>query len=365
VVHWDLPRTPSSAALLTQLGVERGVPEEVTLRGTGLRPEQLDDPSGEVSAAQELQIIENLLDALDDPPGLGLEAGVRYHLTTYGIWGFALISSPTMRSAIATGLRYLDLTFAFCRIRAEVSGDDLRLVLDTPDIPARLRRFVVERDCAAIQTIQRELFAGPIPIRQIGFAFAAPTGVERYVDVFGIEPVFDADETVALVDPALLDRPLPQADAHATALAQAQCEELLTRRQARAGVAGQVRNLLLSRPADPPGSTEVAAVLHLSDRTLRHHLAHEGTSFRQLLDEVRERLAEELLVTGGLPVAEVARRLGYVEVSSFSQAFRRWKGVGPRAYLARSEVRPSPPPVTTGASRPGTGRRSPSPTAPR
>ena len=45
--------------------------------------------------------------------------------------------------------------------------------------------------------------------------------------------------------------------------------------------------------------------------------------------------AEELLVTGGLSVAEVAERLGYVEVSSFSQAFRRWKGVGPRAYRAR------------------------------
>ena len=360
MVHWDLPRTPASASLLARLGREHGVPEEVTLRGTGLRGEQLDDPGGEVSATQELRIIENLLDALDDPPGLGLEAGVRYHLTTYGIWGFALISSPTMRSAIRTGLRYLDLTFAFCRIQAAETGEDLRLVLDTPDIPARLRRFVVERDCAAIQTIQRELFAGPIPIRQISFAFPAPASIDRYAEVFGLDPVFDADETAALVDPALLDRPLPQADAHATALAQAQCEELLTRRQARAGFAGQVRNLLLSRPADPPGETEVAASLHLSDRTLRHHLASEGTSFRLLLDEVRERLAEELLVTGGLPVAEVARRLGYVEVSSFSQAFRRWKGMGPRAYLARSGARPSPPPVIA-TSAP----RSPSPTEPR
>ena len=48
--------------------------------------------------------------------------------------------------------------------------------------------------------------------------------------------------------------------------------------------------------------------------------------------EIREQLAEELLVTGGLSVAEVAGRLGYREVSSFSQAFRRGKGVGPRAY---------------------------------
>jgi AraC-like DNA-binding protein len=345
VVHWDLPRTPASASLLAELGFERGVPEEMVLRDTGLRREHLDDPNGEVSAAQELRIIENLLDALGDSPGLGLAAGVRYHLTTYGIWGFALISSPTMRSAIATGLRYLNLTFAFCEIWADETGGNLRLVLDTPDIPARLRRFVIERDCAAIQTVQREVFAGALalPIRQISFAFPAPQAVEEYHAVFDIELVFDANQTTALVDPAFLDQPLPQADVHASKLALAQCEELLTRRQDRAGVAGQVRSLLLARLSEPPDEVEVAATLHLSDRTLRHRLGIEGTSFRALLEEVRERLAEELLVTGGLPVAEVAKRLGYVEVSSFSQAFRRWKGVGPRAYLARLEVRPSPP----------------------
>ncbi len=365
MVHWDLPRTPASAALLARLGVERGVPEELTLRGTGLERQQLDDPSGEISAAQELRIIENLLDALDHPRGLGLEAGVRYHLTTYGIWGFALVSSPTMRSAIRIGLHYLDLTFAFCRIQAVADRADLRLVLDAPDIPARLRWFVLERDSAAIRTIQRELFAEPIPVREIRFSFPAPASVARYVEVFGLEPVFDAEETVALVDPALLDRPLPQADTHATALAQAQCEELLTRRQARAGLAGQVRTLLLSRPADPPDESEVSAILHLSDRTLRHRLAREHTSFRRLLDEVRSRLAEELLLTGGLPVAEVARRLGYAEVSSFSQAFRRWKGVGPRAYLVRAGSRTPTPPVTPGPTPPATDRRSPSATAPR
>ncbi|MEU1432094.1 helix-turn-helix domain-containing protein [Nocardia sp. NPDC005746] len=32
------------------------------------------------------------------------------------------------------------------------------------------------------------------------------------------------------------------------------------------------------------------------------------------------------------PVAEIAQRLGHLEVSSFSRAFRRWKGMGPRAF---------------------------------
>ena len=59
-------------------------------------------------------------------------------------------------------------------------------------------------------------------------------------------------------------------------------------------------------------------------------------TFRGLLDETREQRAEEFLVTGRMPVAG---RLGYAEVSSFSQAFRRWKSVGPREFRARQLAR--------------------------
>jgi AraC-like DNA-binding protein len=48
----------------------------------------------------------------------------------------------------------------------------------------------------------------------------------------------------------------------------------------------------------------------MSTRTLRRKLGEAGTSFRSLLDEVREALAEELLTTGALTVDDVATRLG-------------------------------------------------------
>jgi AraC-like DNA-binding protein len=89
---------------------------------------------------------------------------------------------------------------------------------------------------------------------------------------------------------------MPQANAHAQALAQEQCRELLDRSSARTGVAGRVRDLLLARPADPPTAEHVARELMMSSRTLRERLAAERTSYRELLDEIRERLAEEMLI---------------------------------------------------------------------
>jgi AraC-like DNA-binding protein len=337
MVRWDVMRAPMSVQLLITLGSERGVPAEICLARTGLREEVLREPNVEVSAKQELTVVANLVSALGDPPGLGIEAGVRYHLTTYGIWGFALISSPTWRSAIRVGLRHIDLTFAFCRFSAREEDDHrMHLVRDTPDIPPPLQRFVVERDSAAVQTLQQEVFSSPIPIQEVTYTFGAPPGgAARYAEIFGVTPRFDAEENTVGLPPEILDVPLPQANEHTTAMAQAQCRELLAKRLVRTGLAGQVRDHLVTRLAAPPDLDRVAASLHMSDRTLRRRLADEGVSFRGLLDEIREQLAAELLITGGLSVAEVAERLGYVEVSSFSQAFRRWKGVGPRDYRSR------------------------------
>jgi AraC-like DNA-binding protein len=344
MVRWDVERPPMSVQLLIRLGADHGLSARVCLESTGLAEEGLSDTGATVSARQELTIIANLLRALGDPPGLGLEAGIRYHLTTYGIWGFAMISSPTWRSAIDIGLKYLDLTFAFTRIQARDRGEEFHLVLDTPDIPLALQRFVIERDSAAIQTIQHELFASPIHLREVSYAFAAPEpGAGRYAEIFGVMPTFGAPECAVGIPPEILDLPLPQANEHTTAIAREQCRQLLARRPARAGVAGRVRDQLLARTAAPPDAEQVAAALHISERTLRRRLAEEGVTFRGLLDEIREQLAEEFLVTGGMSVAEVAQRLGYVEVSSFSQAFRRWKSVGPREFRARQRARTSSP----------------------
>jgi hypothetical protein len=74
MVRWDVMRAPMSVQLLITLGSERGVPAEICLARTGLREEVLREPNVEVSAKQELTVVANLVSALGDPPGLGIEA---------------------------------------------------------------------------------------------------------------------------------------------------------------------------------------------------------------------------------------------------------------------------------------------------
>ncbi len=161
---WSPRRSAISAHLLIQFGIDRGLGLEQCLAGSGLDIRLLGDPSGEIDAAQELSVVRNLVRHLGDACAPGLAAGLRYHLNAYGIWGFALLSSPTFLSAAQLGLRYLDLTFAFHGIRLEVHDDEAHLVLDDAGIPEDLRIFLLERDAGGVLRIQRDLTGQRLPI---------------------------------------------------------------------------------------------------------------------------------------------------------------------------------------------------------
>lgn len=73
----------------------------------------------------------------------------------------------------------------------------------------------------------------------------------------------------------------------------------------------------------------VARALGMSERNLQRCLREAGTSFRDLMDEVWELRARQLLSGTGLELTDIAFRLGYEQVSSFNRAFKRWTGKTP------------------------------------
>ncbi|RZQ60616.1 AraC family transcriptional regulator [Amycolatopsis suaedae] len=331
VRDWDFPRSAASVLLMTRFAAERGVDARELLRGSGLTAERVRDPDTQIDAGQELRVVRALTGALGGGDAVALELGSRYRVSTFGIFGFACVSSPTLRDTIAFALRYLDLSFTFAIPRVEVAGGELRMRMHDELVPADVRRPLVLRDLAAIVTVLRDLLPD-IRLTRLEFAFEGEaTG--QYREVFGTDPVFGAPAHVGAVDAAYLDRPLPQANEHTVAICEAHCRELLARRRARTGITHEVRERLVRVDGLSLGMAEVAAALNLSERTLRRRLAEAGTSFRQLADEVRQAVAEELLATGALTVQDVAVRLGYAEASSFIYAFKRWKGMTPAAFV--------------------------------
>jgi AraC-like DNA-binding protein len=303
VRDWDFPRAVRGVALLVEHARERGLSDDLVLAGSGLTAVDL-LLATEVTAAQELRVVRNLRARLGE---VGTQVGRRYRASTFGVLGYALLASRTVHEAMNVALRFLDLSNTFAIPRAELDGPRVRIVVDGTRLPDDVRRFLVERDTAAIRAVLAEL-AG----LSIGASGSGGVGVLTF-------------------DAADLARPLSHSDPAALAVCEAVCRDVVGRRRERTGIGGQVRVLITQQLSGGAPMGAVADRLGVSERTLRRRLAADGTSYQRLLDEVRASLAEELIGTGRLSVEEVAVRLGYAEASSFIAAHRRWTGGTPGA----------------------------------
>ena len=75
----------------------------------------------------------------------------------------------------------------------------------------------------------------------------------------------------------------------------------------------------------------IANSLNMTARNLHRKLQKEDTSFKFLLNEVRQELAEQYIRNRSITLTEMSFMLGFSEVSSFSRAYKNWTGKAPSA----------------------------------
>ncbi|MEN5259166.1 MULTISPECIES: AraC family transcriptional regulator [Pseudomonas] len=327
-------RGPSSALLLLGFGCEKGLAPARLLAGCGLSREQLQNPNSLLSAAQELRLASNLLALLGQPRGLGYAVGARYHFSTYGLFGYGLISSATPADALALALRFLPLTYAFAEIGYRLEPGLGVLTFAEPRVAdPLLAQFLLQRDMAAAATLMQEIVGADFRLLRFGRSVSPELEGDEPAQILGVPADYRADANTLAFDRRFLHRPLPQANPLTVAMCEQMCAQLLERRQAHQGLAALVRQHLDALPAaSVPDLPAMARLLCTSVRTLKRRLQEEGTCYRQVLAGHRGARALELLGNPRLSLSQVAERLGFSDLSSFSQSFKRWFGVAPSVY---------------------------------
>jgi AraC-like DNA-binding protein len=331
VSYHDFRRTPLSAQLTVQLGLDHGLTLEQCLAGSGIDVQTLDNPAAEILMDQELVLTRNVVSRLGGVPALGLEAGLRYSLSSFGIWGFALLASSTIRAALDVAMRYHALSFAFSPVVVRQIDGEARLVSTDDDTPEDLRAFCAERQLGCTVRITRELGAQS-PMRGLRLRMPRPAHAGRFVEVCGVMPEFGAPDNSHIIDGAWLDTKIVFGNPAVARQVEEQCRKVLERQRHREGMAAKVRDAILHNPTRIPSMETIAGGLCMTVRTLRRKLDDESTSYRELVEEVRQALATELLKKAGMKMDEVAERLGYSDATAFAHAFRRWKGRAPSEF---------------------------------
>lgn len=308
-----------------------GVDRTACLLGTGITEKVLFGGEGFVTRSQEMRLIENIMLALPDGTALGFELGLQYNLATFGVWGFALRTSKTLRDALLIGVRYLPLSTAYCSIAVMDDGDDLGIKLDPESIAPHLRQFLLERDMATAINLVRELSLSGIAITRLEFVGQPNVAPDYLQKQFGVTPVFNGKRNCITVNRADAELPFSNYDPDLVRFLEDQCRIRMQRIET-AGLDGKVRQRLLSDMGLATTLNEMACELALSPRSLRRKLEQEGTSFREIVEDERKQLAIQLLKNTSMKLDELAAHLGYMDAGGFARAFRRWMNCSPSDY---------------------------------
>ncbi|HEU0204238.1 MAG TPA: AraC family transcriptional regulator [Burkholderiaceae bacterium] len=315
---------------------EEGVAPAAVLRDADLRTDQLGNPDSRISYRQLFTVLANAC-RLATTPTTALRAGQRTHLSSFGMYGYALMTCAGSREAIAFAARYYEVigptaAVAFSDRHGICSWQLQPLLALRVDAP--LYRFLAELQLSTHVTLHRDLLGPEFAPVELRVAYPRPAHRAAYEPVFRCAVCFDQPADEIRVGNAWLEQRFAQANAVSHAQAARHCADDLARIRALAGTAGAVRALIAQAPERFASMDAAAAALGLHERTLRRRLKAEGASFHDLLRQTRLEMSVELLERRATN-EDIAGRIGYSDAASFRHAFKRWTAAPPNDYRAR------------------------------
>ena len=307
-------------ALLRQLGTDSA---EV-LAAAGLDGSALEDPDNTISYAT----FGRLLDEGAQRSGceyFGLLVGQAWHLSTMGLVGRLIAHSSTVGEGLRLGVVYHHLNshggVVYLRERGAIAEFGYAIYHSGVQGAAQIYDGVL----SALVNYMRELCGASWIPSEVLVAHAAPADASSYRRLFRSPVRFNSELNALRFDADWLKRTIAGADARvlrelekrASSMTQPDLIEKLRR---------SLRVFLLSGITS---GDAIADVLAIHRRTLNRRLKAQGTTFREVLEDVRFEAACQLLDATQLTLDDIAAALGYAGVSPFTRAFRRRSGAAP------------------------------------
>lgn len=321
--------TLNAVSLVLNTFQAEGLCSEALLAGSGISAADLSRADPRITTRQEMQVCANALALRRE---IGLELGRRLHVSAYGMLGYALLSSATFGDALNLALRYPALLGTLFDLRLEDESDHVWLTASNYRDRPTLAIFNAELCMASLKVICDDLLGQALPLAGARFAHAEPGYPMHYQAIFACPLEFAAANHGFAFAREWLAQPLPLADGMTHRAMAERCQRQNTEFTDRQAWLGRIRQVLQQQLHCPPGLECLAGQMKCSARTLRRHLYDVGSSYQELLDELRFERAKQLLAERRLPIYQIARQLGFSETASFRHAFIRWSGVAPSHF---------------------------------
>ncbi len=327
---------PAEIVLIADSAFATGISPNATLMGTGLSMRLLTQPKCKVSVHQHIGALRNGVNFTGDRL-LALRAGSRAHLTAFGIVGYALWSSATLRAALDVALHHASLLNLKCGPSLMIEGDEAVLHFSARvGVNDHDAALLLEFEIAKVLSFLRDLQPSRFRPSRVCVQGSTADFCRRTSILLDCEVIADERSTQIRFPAECLSASLPQANARTHSACLHVCSQLRDAQGEHDDLAKKVRHILANASTSLPSLGEVAAMLCLSERTLRRRLDLINTSYSEIRDDVRKKLAIRYVASTRLTVEMIAEKLAYSDAANFSHAFKRWTGKAPRQYRTAS-----------------------------
>ncbi|MBS0406488.1 MAG: AraC family transcriptional regulator [Proteobacteria bacterium] len=271
--------------------------------------------------------------------GFGLKAGAGVGPASFNVVGFLLQSAPTLRGAFALVQTYQRLISDGGRFQTIAGADACWVVYHPRQGQLAFSPHQIEAVLAAVVVFARWVTGSALRPQRVQFSQARIGPQAGYREVFQCPVEFEQAFSGVLLANALLDAPLPQANAQLAAAHHQHAAARLAALSRQDGLAQTLRVWIASQlhaPGQAPTRAQAARALGLTERTLARRMQAEGLSFSGLLDTLRRDAALQAVAQTTRTLSEIGQALGYAEPSVFNRAFRRWTGGTPGQWRRRA-----------------------------
>jgi AraC-like DNA-binding protein len=321
---------PVYARLLCAELQRRGFAPADILEGLPLNWQHLHESNQFMSFDQMRQLIERGVQ-LSQCPWLGLEVGLRTPASAHGTLGAAMIASKNLPSAMLLLQRYAGLRQNLANLQFELEPDFAAVLEEWVDL-GPVREYLHCQLLGGLVQLLTAMTGQELPQQlRIEWPFDEPAWAHEYQRI-AQHNNFGFSQLRVVLNSTLVNSPSLAADDEALQRLLRDCDLQLQRLQQGDTLAQRVRMHLQKTEGPMPTLQTMAAKENLTERTFMRHLQAEGSSFQQLLDEVRQERACWLLANTHNTVEDIAYALGYEDASNFSRTFKRWCGQTPKAY---------------------------------
>lgn len=284
-----------------------------------------------ISPRQCFKLIDQAVQLLK-MPYLGLVMGNLMTISHHGMAGMAAVTQPTLHDCMEVICRFCSELFPPLEMHLQPEGDKLMFVMSENMDLSHCTQYLFELNAASFYNIFNQLVANEHQILGVDFHYPEPSWGHIYRRYFKCPVRFNQPQTQLIIDADVAHYELPLANRQMARSAEEKLfENIPTRTLCLLPL--RLRRLLMRCYGAFPSLESAANNLGMSGRTLSRKLAEESTTYQQILDTVREKLATEYFSRGGESVTQIALILGFTDSSNFAKAFRRWTGVSPTEFI--------------------------------